>query len=414
MERYPLTTFINVCLLTLLLGPLAKRGAAEPQALAISLPEALERALRQDLRSREWAAQAGALQARRRQALAPHEPNFGVLAYGPGSALAPAGSTALEADQPLGFPGKAGARADKFELQVRALDAEQRSAENEDRREVVDAYAGLWFYRQALALNRLRRADLKEVVDLARRRKVPGTTREVDYLRSEAVLDRSEDDAAQWRAGFAKEQAVLDSLMGLDPDTPLAPQAPPPDTVPTLDSAALRRALLRSSPELLAGRLTLQADRTALRSARLAALPDFDVSVQASQGQVGGGLSLSLPLWYGLNEAQGVRAAAQAVLAGEARTAEIVRRAELGVEQRRNRLVALQSQLENGRQRLLPLERKAYRLALARYPYGQVDYPSLEAAAAAWWQAQLRQERLQWDLRRTMAGLEFLLGGSRP
>ena len=136
--------------------------------------------------------------------------------------------------------------------------------------------------------------------------------------------------------------------------------------------------------------------------------------MQASQGQVGGGLSLSLPLWYGLNEAQGVRAAAQAVLAGEARTAEIVRRAELGVEQRRNRLVALQSQLENGRQRLLPLERKAYRLALARYPYGQVDYPSLEAAAAAWWQAQLRQERLQWDLRRTMAGLEFLLGGSRP
>ena len=382
-------------------------AAREPGPL--NLDKVLRRGRRANLRALQLAARRDALLAERLRALGPDDPSLSAVAYGPGSALGQAGTAQYQASQSFGFPGKASARARSLSLQAGTLDSEIRVGLLEGDREVKRAYAEAWFADQALQLNASGSGIFDRIVELARLRRVKGTTSEVEYLRAEASLVLVQDRRADLETRGRDAQAALDSLMGLPPSRALQLQAPaavdpqghpfpgPPGPPP-------------GSPLWETAELQVQADRAQLRSVRRGGLPDLAASVVESQGQFGGGLALTVPLWYWFSERHAVEAAQARVRAGREGALEVRRELWLEIERKRARLSGLARKLRNYRDRLIPLDGRAYKLALSNYHYGQIDYNSLEAAANAWLDAQMEQEALRRNYRMAVADLDYLVG----
>ncbi len=408
-------------------GKISAASAVEAP-LELSLSQALQKAREENLRVAGLADHRDALLAERLQALGPDEPTLGAVGYGPGLALGPAGSMQYQVNQPFGFPGKAAAQAQSLSLQAQTLDAEIQAGLLEGDREVRRAYDELWFTGQALQLNALRAKTFTKIVNLARRRMVKGTTREVEYLRAEAALAGVENEKDDLERREAGAQAELDGLLGLPPGRELVLQDPSGMDQTIAESGrwvAGAQALLSrmegngdnpgmrpgDPPLLLAARLRVDADRARLLAVKRGALPEFDASVLESQGQVGGGLSMTLPIWYWFTERHTVAASLEQVEAGREGERIVRRGLELGLEKDHGLLVDLKQKLQNYKDNLVPLDEKAFQLAFSNYHFGQIDYNSLEAAANAWLDARMEEESLRMEYRQATADLEYLMGG---
>ncbi len=400
---------VRVVAVICLLGAGRRAWAAPVAPLSLGLGQAIRNARRENLKAMALADRRDALLARRLEALGPDEPDFAAVGYGPGSALGPAGSVQVQASQAFGFPGKASARARSLSLQAQTLGAEIQAGLLEGDREATRDYDELWFAGRALQWNALKAQTFGKIAVLARRRMVKGTTSEVEYLRARASLAGVDDEKADLEAAREDAQAALDSLMGLPVSTRLQLRAPPPPDPgtppppPSPDS-------MPHNPVLAAARLQVEADRARLLAARRGALPDFDASVLESRGQFGAGLSLSLPLWYWFNERHAVAAALKRVQAGREGALEARRRVGLRLREELSLLSSLARKLGNNRDNLVPLDARAWRLALSNYHYGQIDYNSLQAAANAWLDARMNQEALKRDYREALADLDYLEG----
>ncbi len=103
-------------------------------------------------------------------------------------------------------------------------------------------------------------------------------------------------------------------------------------------------------------------------------------------------------------------AALKRVQAGREGALEARRRVGLRLREELSLLSSLARKLGNNRDNLVPLDARAWRLALSNYHYGQIDYNSLQAAANAWLDARMNQEALKRDYREALADLDYLEG----
>jgi len=385
---------------------------APAQALAgepVSLPEAVEAALRLDPVLAAFSARQGAAQDRRRFSLAPAEPNFAVTKDFNGL-------KDYAVSQSLGFPGRAQAAAGAVEAEASVIEAQAARRRAEVSSRVKKAYASLWAARKKREVLALKRTAFAKILEASKRRSVKDTTTEVEHLNSEVTAAQVEDEDADLLAEERSREAALDLLLGRRADQPLELREPAiPAFPPRLDRTALAAAAARSNPSLSEARWDEEVSRRRLSLARWSYLPEFSFLAavdEQQRGKLSG--ALTIPLWSWFGERRAASAAKWELKARTFDKSEAERALALELEGRAAELEALGAKLRNHSERLIPLSEKSFKIALANYGYGKVDYNALSAAAGAWFGAQDRYYSLQERYAAAWADLEALIGGPLP
>ena len=257
--------------------------------------------------------------------------------------------------------------------------------------DAANAYLMLHERRRTAALVDEQMAFAGDVVNAANARYASGTAPQSDVLRAEVEVARLEALARALVGGVRAAEAMLNTSLALDADTPVPPLAPVALARPVPAWSSLKAALA-SRPELAAGRAEIaraEADVQVMRDmfkpmATIRTGPAYTMAEgRGWMAMVG----LSLPIWRGklragVAEAQAMRAMSEADLRAMTRMIE-------------GQAAAAVSQLEAARERqaglttnVLPRARMAIEPAVAGYAAGQLPLVSVIEAVQALWLVQ--------------------------
>jgi outer membrane protein TolC len=257
--------------------------------------------------------------------------------------------------------------------------------------EAANAYLMLQERRRTAALLDEQITFARDVVSAANARYASGTAPQSDVLRAEVEVARLEATARALVADLRGAEAMLNTNLALDADTPV-----PPLTVLTLEqlvpSWAAIRPLLTSRPELSAGRAEIVRAEAEVQVMRDMFRPMATIRTGPSYTMAEGRgwmamVGLSLPIWRSrlkaaVAEADAMRAMSEADL--RAMTRMIEGDAAVAINQlqaARDRQVALTTDV-------LPRARMAIEPAVASYGAGQLPLVSVIEAIQALWAVQ--------------------------
>jgi outer membrane protein TolC len=257
--------------------------------------------------------------------------------------------------------------------------------------EAANAYVMLQERRRTTALVSEQLAFARDVVSAANARYASGTAPQSDVLRAEVEVARLEAITRALVGEVRGAEAMLNTSLALDADTPVPPLAilSLPQAVPSW--SAIKTALV-SRPELAAGRAEIARAAADVQVMRDMYKPMATIRTGPSYTMAEGGgwmgmVGVSLPIWRGklkagVAEAQAMRAMADADL--RAMTRMIEGEAAVAVSQvqsARDRQNALNTDV-------LPRARMAIEPAVASYASGQLPLVSVIEAIQALWLVQ--------------------------
>lgn len=255
---------------------------------ALSLPEAVQLALRNDPRMRAAAAEVEAAQAGIEQARAAYRPQVGVAAEigrsdfqvdapFPVSGLRTPNSVAAELVQPL----YAGGRLDA-QLQAATSDAAAASERETATRQqlllaAVNAYLTVQRDRDVIALSEANLKTLQAAAGDTRKRFDAGEATRTDVSQAEARLAEARAGLVTARAALRSSAASFQRVVGVAPET-LDETRADPALPPTL-SAALRQA--QASPLRREAEQQLRRAQAGVDVARAGHLPELTLDATA-------------------------------------------------------------------------------------------------------------------------------------
>jgi outer membrane protein TolC len=257
--------------------------------------------------------------------------------------------------------------------------------------EAANTYWMLQERRRTTALVNEQIAFARDVVSAANARYAAGTAPQSDVLRAEVEVARLEAIARALIGEVRGAEAMLNTTLALDADTPVPPLATLslPQAVPSW--SAIKTALV-SRPELAAGRADIARATADVQVMRDMYKPMATIRTGPSYTMAEGGgwmgmVGVSLPIWRGklkagVAEAQAMRSMAEADL--RAMTRMIEGEAAVAVSQvqaARDRQNALNTDV-------LPRARMAIEPAVASYASGQLPLVSVIEAIQALWLVQ--------------------------
>jgi outer membrane protein TolC len=257
--------------------------------------------------------------------------------------------------------------------------------------DAANAYLMLQERRRTAALVDEQIAFAGDVVNAANARYASGTAPQSDVLRAEVEVARLEALARALVGEVRAAEAMLNTSLAFDADSPVPPLAPVALAQPVPAWSSLKVALT-SRPELAAGRAEIaraEADVQVMRDmfkpmATIRTGPAYTMAEgRGWMAMVG----LNLPIWRGklhagVAEAQAMRAMSEADLRAMTRMVE-------------GQAAAAVNQLEAARERqaalttnVLPRARMAIEPAVAGYAAGQLPLVSVIEAVQALWLVQ--------------------------
>jgi outer membrane protein TolC len=234
-------------------------------------------------------------------------------------------------------------------------------------------------------------AFARDVVSAANARYASGTAPQSDVLRAEVEVARLEAAARALAGEVRGAEAMLNTSLALDADTPVPPLATLTVTQAVPSWSAIKTALT-SRPELAAGRAEIARAEAEVQAMRDMFRPMATIRTGPSYTMAEGPgwmamVGLSLPIWRsklnaGVAEAEAMRAMSEADL--RAMTRMIEGDAAVAISQlqaARDRQVALTTDV-------LPRARMAIEPAVAGYGSGQLPLVSVIEAIQALWAVQ--------------------------
>ena len=318
--------------------------------------------------------------------------------------------------QPLGTlwtrgPAKRAARA-----QLGAEQARTRRVDWDARAQAVQAFWELWMNQEMRALVARQVAVLERMRATARARYVAGLMMgHHEVLRAEGELATMQAEGAALVSEREAAVAMLDTLRGLPPDTPIGQvQLPERTPLPPLPALLARVGERPELAQMRAMRSEMQERRTLAKRMYLP-MPMVTGFYEHRPGEmpdsVGGAIGLSVPLWLERQRNE-VRMAEGMVRQSERQleAMDAMTRAELQMAWSRARATELSlAALEDT---ALPRLRETVRSAEAAYVSGSGDFLSLLESVMAY--QRLESERIQAAVRHALARfeLERLLGAS--
>ena len=322
--------------------------------------------------------------------------------------------------QSLPAPGTRAAQGSAADEEARMTASALAARRLDVLREVRRTYFEYFLADRGYAVHQ-QHTDLTErLVELARANFRAGRAKEADILALGVELTRVHSELASLEASRRSAAALLNTLMGRDPEAPLGPPEPLVAEEVTA-SPAMLAAAVPGRPEVTG------AEHAALRSAarrdeaeRAASWPSFMVGLDymympgmADPQGYGAMLSINLP-W--LNPARGaaVRAAASDEKADRSAVAAARSQARYQIADAWSRYRAASERWQIVERDLVPQAGRAFEAAHASYAAGGGDAFKLVEALRTYLEVRLDRERALVELEGTIADLERASGGPVP
>ncbi|HMN39730.1 MAG TPA: TolC family protein [Phycisphaerales bacterium] len=174
------------------------------------------------------------------------------------------------------WPSKAAKQGEVALAQAREAGARFRAAKFELQRRVLSAWADYAVQAERLRIARERELLARFTLDTAGSRVRAGGIQQ-DLLKADVESEAAGDSVRTAEANLAAARAMLNGLLGREPEAPLsAPElTPPPRPIP-VDDAVLIATAVEQNPELEALAQRIQGRADALERARLEWLPDIN------------------------------------------------------------------------------------------------------------------------------------------
>lgn len=330
----------------------------------------------------------------------------------------------LMASQQVPWFGKLRTRANAAEAEVDAARAELIAQELEILEQVKRAYYDLYLLQTSLVIVEQSRHLAVDFSTLAETKYRTGKAEQQDLLRARLEVSTTDAELVRMRQEFQSAQARLARLLHVSPDTPVeALSELPAEQIPN-DVQRLYALAIESRPDLHAQLAAIRRDRLNVDLARLQYYPSFtlkagwgDMSTYKAMSPVADGLSMvgvgvgaNIPIYRKRLEA-GVREA-------EAKTVASAREYDAMRDKTQEEVKDLFAQLA-GQEQLLTLFRKdivpqaeqTLKASTSAYQTGKIDILMLIDNWKQLLQYRLGQQRLEAQVRQTLASLERAVGG---
>ena len=352
------------------------------------------------------------------------DPTLGVTLY-PEEVQTAAGAQELTLSLSQKFPwlGKLAAQADMARCTTSIAQAQLTATELSVVEEVKRAYYELYFVRQAIRISETDRGLLVDLAKSADSRYRTGAVSQQDVLRAQLEVANLDTELVRLRQQLASAQARLARQLHVSPDMPLA-------TVDSLsaeqipgDLDALYAQAVAARPELRAQLTTVCRERRAVDLAQMNYVPDatvnfswIDTSTTGISPVANGrdpylaGVMVNLPI-YRQRLAAAVREA-QANVRAESRRYDSLK--DQTLQQVKDLFVQAQTQAELlrlFRDDILPKADQTLRVSSQAYTSGQIGFLQLIDNWRDLLRFQLTYQRMEVQLRQTLATLERTVGG---
>lgn len=328
----------------------------------------------------------------------------------------------LTANQRIPWPRKLATRAAVAESRANIARADFAAKELAVIAQVKRAYYQIYFIQQAIHVTESDQGLLNNLRDVAITRYKAGQTSQQDVLRADLEIANVENELIRLRQQLISAQARLGRLLHVAPQTDLrALDNLPAERIPE-DLEFLQQVAVAARPELHARLAALQRDQRAVALSRLEYKPDvtlgmswISVSEDGISPVANGDDALfltagfNLPIYRKRLSASVRSAAAQA--SASAREYDSLR--DMTLEEVTDLFAQVQSQrdlLNLFNDNILPSARQTLEVSSRAYNVGEVDFLQLIDNWRQLLRYEISYERLQADLRQSLAELERLVG----
>ena len=383
-------------------------------ATAMTLPQAIALALDGNLDLTVAKREVEARQAQVLQGRARPNPEF---AYAREDQNAATRTHSLQINLPIEMGGKRAARVAAAESGRELAIEELNMRRVEIRAAVVAAFFETLAAQEVAALAQDSVDLAKRATDAAAKRVAAGKASPVEETKARVAeagvrVERSQAQSAQRSA-----RARLASLLGAKP-SPFTVVAGSVDTLPTIPSFDTLQQRLSSSPMLRRAQLEIAQRRSLVKVERSKRTPDITFSLgvkrphELQRNQLLLGLSVPLPL---LDRNQGNL---QEALTREDKARDELQALQARVSsdlwQARERLEALQGEVDALRREVLPGAKSAYDAATIGFENGKFSFLEVLDAQRSYFAAKSQYFKALAEAHRTAADIERVLGEAAP
>ncbi len=327
------------------------------------------------------------------------------------------------ASQMFPSPGKRGLAGDRASIQAEAARLRIEIAVRDTITDIKTSYAELQYLQTAMTLTRRHREFARRLADISVRDYAAGSATFLDLASAQSQLAQIEYDLMTLEELRRTEEARINSLIGRDPETPVAAE-PQTDSSPRdVRLEELHKLLKTGRQETMLNELSERIGAVDVSLSHKADMPDLNVGViYDTPGKFADPmmrskvrntwaftLEMNLPV-YRRNNAAAKREAEHRLAAARLRTARGLdsSRAELADAYFRMRTSARLLALY--RDTLAPQAHKAVETAETLYNSGETTFSSLIEVQSVWLNFNLALARARADLARNTASVERLTG----
>ncbi len=383
-------------------------------ATAMTLPQAIALALDGNLDLTVAKREVEARQAQVLQGRARPNPEF---AYALEDQNAATRTHSLQINLPIEMGGKRAARVAAAESGRELAIEELNMRRVEIRAAVVAAFFETLAAQEVAALAQDSVDLAKRATDAAAKRVAAGKVSPVEETKARVAeagvrVERSQAQSAQRSA-----RARLASLLGAKP-SPFTVVAGSVDTLPTIPSFDTLQQRLSSSPMLRRAQLEIAQRRSLVKVERSKRTPDMTFSLgvkrphELQRNQLLLGVSVPLPL---LDRNQGNL---QEALTREDKARDELQALQARVSsdlwQARERLEALQGEVDALRREVLPGAKSAYDAATIGFENGKFSFLEVLDAQRSYFSAKSQYFKALAEAHRTAADIDRVLGEAAP
>jgi len=329
----------------------------------------------------------------------------------------------VSASQEVPWFGKLRTQANAAEAEVNMARADLAAAELEVIEQVKRAYYELYFMEKSIAITEQSRELAIRLSKIAEANFKAGRVSQQDFLRAQLTVFNVDADLVRLLQDLQVAQAYLAKLMHISPDTPVRtlPQLPY-QQLPN-DLELLYRRAIAARPELHAQLAAIQRDRQTWELAKLQYFPDVTFSAgwggvtpqQALAPTANGrdfvqvGLTANIPIYRKRLQA-GVREAESKTVASAREYDSLRDKTQQEVKDLFVQATAQEELLRLFTNDIVPTADQTLRVSIPAYEVGRTDILQLIDNWQDLLRAQIMQQRLEAQVRQTLASLDRVVG----
>lgn len=333
-------------------------------------------------------------------------------------------TTMVDVSQKIPWPGTLNKQGLAAEAELNKTRAELAAEELEVVEQVKRVYFELYYIQKATAITRESRELAVRFTQLADAKVRANTASQQDLLRSQLNVAEIETQLVTLRQELQSTQARLGRLLHISPSTPVAALETLPQQTFQSDLEALYSLAITNRAELHAQLSAIERDRFQVDLAKLKYFPDVTIGMgwqgmttnRALAPTADGidnitmGLMANVPIYWNRLDA-GVREA-RAKAVASARDFDAMRdETEAEVRDLFAQATSQQELLVLFRDSIIPKADQTLQVSVAAYESGSIDMTTLIDNWQELLRYQVMQQRLEAQLRQSIASLERTIGG---